>query len=46
MTLIRTRMYRYSLRSKQLAIYCKTLNIRQITTTRIAQRSYFVDINT
>jgi len=46
MTLIGTRMNRNSLRAEQLAINCKTLNIRQITTARVAQRCYLIDIYT
>ena len=46
MTLIWTRMNRNALRAKQLAVHRKALNIRQITPTRITQRSYFINVYT
>ena len=44
MPFVRTRMNGNTLRAKQLAIHCKTLNVRHISTTRIAQCGYLVDV--
>ena len=46
MPLVGTGMHGNALRTEQLTIHCKTLYIRQITATSIAQRCHFVDIYT